>query len=538
MRLIQEIKRYLVGDKKGTLQDKDALYKESLNISVPKERVIIAEKIARFAKRALQFKGTNLEGGLGDLKVPLKDFISSLDEILKSKIKIEENRLFKYDTFTTLLKEADGDNDDNQDDDNEVESQSNQNEGGSGVSQRVREWFNKNCKGVISFTIEEAEAKRLRVEFDKVKSTDFVIDGFDPIIEIIRIFNRAYKIYTTRIISKRSQKVTGGTSGPSAGTAMEYMPLGNGGGEPYRHIKTFNIWEDAVFDILGNREYQEIFDKKTGLRVGDEIRPEKGVALRRFIFDLLDGSKLYGREDGGTSTGIQSKFLEEYFGEVDDKAKNSVTEINEGEDGAGEAAAMQSDINDAAVEVSMSRDNMRILTPGVGYVFTITSETINEEASDNSTQYTFIVTGVKDGYIRLLYFSSIGGLFPMFQNAGNIKRTNIKGDFQGLNVYIASNNGNKLLKHYTKIKKEDFVNLFKKDSQISLNHVVSPNYNTLKKDNIKISSIYWLSKTVDGKKKPFNLEGDSLTRAQQSFDRGSTWMPNIDNSAIVKRYTK
>jgi hypothetical protein len=532
--LYYEVKRYLVGDKKATLNaPTDPLYKESLNISVVKERVIIAEKIARFASRALQFKGTNLEGGLGDLKVPLQDFISSLDIILKSKITVkkEESRLFKYDRFTKLIKEADGDNeDDNKDDDNKDDNK------GSKTSQRIREWFNKNCKGVISFTIEEAEAKRLRIEFDKIKPTDFVIDGFDPIIQLIRIFNRAYKIYTTRIISKRSEKVTGGTSGPSAGTAMEYMPLGSNGAEPYRHIKTFDIWEDAVFDILGNREYQEIFDKKTGLRIGDEIREEKGPKLRQFILDMLDGAKLYGREDGGTSAGIQSKFLEEYFGEVDDSATKQITIINNDEGGA-EAAEVQTDVEGASVEVSMSKsDNVQIQTPGVGNMFTITSDEINE-ANTSDKQFTFIVTSIKDGFINLLYFGSIGGFDAMFQKSGNIKQTNIKGDLQSLNVYKVAGNGNRLLRHYTRIKTSDFTNLIKKGSSITMRYVEGEQYNTVKKVNVKIDGLYWLvKKDTDNKKSPFDLEGDSLERAKTHF--GKFWNPNIAIDAKIQKYVK
>ena len=111
--LYSDIKRYLVGDKKSTLQEKDPLFKENLNISIPKERVVIAEKIARFSKRALQFKGTNLEGGLGDLKTPLLEFIKSLDIILKSEVKTEvKESLFNYSVFISRLNEADESTDD------------------------------------------------------------------------------------------------------------------------------------------------------------------------------------------------------------------------------------------------------------------------------------------------------------------------------------------------------------------------------------------------------------------------------------------
>ncbi len=547
IRLYYEIKRYVVGDKKGTLNaPKDPLYKESLEfLSDKNKRVILAEKIARFyAGRISQLKGTNLEGGLGDLKQPLLDFRTTMESILKP-VKNESKSISNYDDFIRLIKEAEGDDDDDKKDDKKEENDENTGDGsnnkGSKTSQKIREWFNKNCKGVISYSIEEAEAKRLREEFDKVKPTDFVIDGFDPIIQIIRIFNRAYKIYTTRIISKRSQGVTGGTSGPSAGTAMEYMPLGNGGGAPYRHITTFNIWEDAVLDILGNREYQEIFDKKTGLRVGNEVRPEKGVALRKFIFDLLDGGKLYGREDGGSADGIQSKFLEEYFGEVDDKAKNAVNVVNK-EEGGEEASEIQEDVNEGTVEVSATKSsNIKVENLSIGNIFTISSSEINEATGDNK-QYTFMITSIKDGLVHLIYFTSIGALYGLFQNVGNIDTSKIKGEFQQLNIYKAQNNGNRLDRHYTRIRKDQFFNLLKAGSSIKLSHVLNENQmNDIKVVNVNIDSFYWLTKkNKENKKILFNLKDESLQRAMNFFNNPSKWKwaPQLDNKVLIEKYVK
>ena len=548
IRLYYEIKRYVVGDKKGTLNaPKDPLYKESLEfLSDKNKRVILAEKIARFyAGRISQLKGTNLEGGLGDLKQPLLDFRTTMESILKP-VKNESKSISNYDDFIRLIKEAEGDDDDKKDDkkeENDENTGDGSNNKGSKTSQKIREWFNKNCKGVISYSIEEAEAKRLREEFDKVKPTDFVIDGFDPIIQIIRIFNRAYKIYTTRIISKRSQGVTGGTSGPSAGTAMEYMPLGSGGAAPYRHISTFNIWEDAVFDILGNREYQEIFDKKTGLRVGDEIRPEKGVALRRFIFDLLDGGKLYGREDGGGSgegKGIQSKFLEEYFGEVDSQAKSAVTTINT-EEGGGEASEIQEDAEDGKIEVSATNaKNINVQNLSIGNIFTISSSEINEATGD-SKQYTFMITSIKDGFTHLIYFTSIGGLYTLFQNVGNIDVSRIKGEFQELNIYKAQNNGSKLERHYTRVRSDQFFNLLKVGSSIKLKNVVNENQmNDVKVVNVKIDSLYWLTKkNKENKKILFSLKEESLERAMNFFKTSQwKWAPQLDNKVLIEKYVK
>ena len=48
--LYTEINRYLVGDKKSTIQEKDPLYKESLEIISDKnKRIVVAEKMARLS---------------------------------------------------------------------------------------------------------------------------------------------------------------------------------------------------------------------------------------------------------------------------------------------------------------------------------------------------------------------------------------------------------------------------------------------------------------------------------------------------------
>jgi hypothetical protein len=84
--LFMDINRYLVGDKRSTLQELDPLYKESIEIiSDNSKKFIVSEKIARFTKRALQFDGENLYSGLGDLGKPLKEFVDSMKILMKMK---------------------------------------------------------------------------------------------------------------------------------------------------------------------------------------------------------------------------------------------------------------------------------------------------------------------------------------------------------------------------------------------------------------------------------------------------------------------
>jgi hypothetical protein len=300
----REILRFLIGDKKATLNaPADPLYKESFQtISDKNKVVVVAEKIARFSKRALQFDGENLYGSYGNLATPLKDFVESLKLLMKidpkelTGEKKQESRVFGYSGFIRLIKEADD---------------------ATSTSDKIKEYFNENLD-IDAFIIEETEARKIEQEIeDKAKSPkELIIRGMNPIIEIVRIFNRAYKIHTTAIIP------VGTTDGKvNAQTWAEYTAFGYSSGEPsatengpYRNNKIFNQWEQGVFDILADTKYAPIF--AVGTKVDDgsgNIKEGAGVALRQLMLDLLDGDNLYkGDRDGGA----QKAALNKYFGDV------------------------------------------------------------------------------------------------------------------------------------------------------------------------------------------------------------------------------
>jgi hypothetical protein len=311
--LYKEILRYLIGDKKPTLNAPlDPLYKESIEIISDKNKnIIVAEKIARFCRRALQFDGKGLYGSYGDLSTPLKDFVESLKMLMKvepshlGSEKKQESILFKYARFVKLIKEAD---------ENE--------EGEESVSEKIKTYFNENLE-IDDYLILEEEAKKIESEIEKgVQSPKFlVIRGMNPIIEIVRIFNRAYKIHTTSTIP------VGTTDGKvKASTWSEYTAFGYSSGErsatedgPYRNNKIFNMWEDAVMDVLSNTKYAPIFAAQTKIEDGSgNIKEGAGVALRQMMLDFLDGDELYKGEGGKSDGGVQKRALNKYFGEVAD----------------------------------------------------------------------------------------------------------------------------------------------------------------------------------------------------------------------------
>lgn len=151
-----------------------------------------------------------------------------------------------------------------------------------------------------------------------------IIDGMDPVIGILKCFNRAYKLYTVPVIPG------GRTKGAiDRSTFSEYDSFGSSSGEmnayngPFRHKKTYNMWESAVLDIMRDRQFQPIFNAGTKLRVGNVMKPGAGTALRQFMTDIMDGSTLY--KGGRDSAGAQKQLLEKYFG------KESVTDVEEGD---------------------------------------------------------------------------------------------------------------------------------------------------------------------------------------------------------------
>jgi hypothetical protein len=518
-----------------------ALYKEgSLEELSDKGKIkSIAKKIAIFSVTIMKFKGENLALSK-DLNAGIKSFVESFTLIQKVPIfkpegikksdKVNDSFLSNYASFTKLLREADGD--ENEDDDDTPTQSGKAGELPTGsVSEKIKDFFDKNCMGVKAFTISKTEALKISQNLGNTKINKFIINGFDPIIEIIRIFNRAYKIYTVRIISKRSEGVTGGTSGPSAGTAMEYTPLGSDGGAPYRNIKTFDIWEDAVMDIIGNRDNQIIFDKKTVLLVGDEERPEKGVALRRFMFDMLEGEKLYGKEGGGSSKGTQHAFLTEYFGEVGDSVQTQLTTatIGDGTEGNGK---LQKEIDNASIEVRLSKLD-RQPDPKPGTMFTINlTETINDsyrfinEATTEVRQYTFLITENNSGTLGLVYTNSFGGFNSMFTNIGSYTLNKVEGDFQNLKTRITPD---ALVRHYTKIKATDFNQIIKKSSKIKINHTKNEEYQSLINSNeYIINDIFWLTKKdKDNKSIIFEIKDDgediALTKAKKWLNNKGKW---------------
>jgi len=514
--LYNEVNRYLVGDKKATIQEKDKLYNEGIEILNDKNKiVIIAEKIARFSKRALQFQKENLYGGLGDLKVPLQTFVTTLLEINKVPIvTAKKESLFNYSSFleaknilpsgtpnsnpgaTAAVPQggtASGDAQGKEGDDAQGK------EGGD-QSKKILEFFNQTCIEVRAFTATDEEIAKLREELEaKKKEGGEVIMSMDPIIEIMNLFIKAYKLYTVQTITKRSEKV-------DTNTLSEYTSFGGNssdGGDsgrngPYRNNKLFDAWEEGVNEIRKNRKYQVFFTKNAKLRLPTvpdpnpakaddwEIKDNAGINFNRFINDILDGEKLY---KSGSERGKVAVFVDSYFGE------GAVTKNGEGamatldEKDLTDAATLENSKQKLSLELGKINPALKGVDLKANTIFTITYK--NED--DVVKQRTFLIHEVSGGNVYMSY-TLINYYKNKYLNRMNGTQKDIlKGTFP---VNLA--NDGTLAPKYTMVKVNEFDNIFKPNNTITVSSV--DNDGTVTSPVFKgISEIYWLVYTENKK---------------------------------------
>jgi len=96
-----QVYEHLYGKYSKTMSDFDPLVKEELNAgmtSITQETKIFGEKVARSAKRSMQFEGQGFYSGLGEFGEDLKEFNETLKKIMDyyKENPIKENRIFRF----------------------------------------------------------------------------------------------------------------------------------------------------------------------------------------------------------------------------------------------------------------------------------------------------------------------------------------------------------------------------------------------------------------------------------------------------------
>jgi hypothetical protein len=383
----------------------------------------------------------------------------------------------------------------------------------------------------------EEKYKQLRKEVDEIASEtqkSLTLNGIDPVISIVKLFNRAYKLYTVN-------SIPGGRSGGkiSRGVSNEYTPVGgggfSGGGEglsgtngPYRNNKIFNMWESAVLDIFRERKYQPIFDKNTKIRVGNKLVEGAGPIIKKFMNELLDGSKLYkGGKDGA---GAQYEFIDKYFGsEAAESAGKGGLDFDgtkgqqEREETAGKVKSIQLNFEKKEFEIKDVKEFRRS-------IIRIECEMIKEgeEKEENKEKTTnkryFFVIDQKDQEMYVVHSRSFGNLNQY-----------IKNDFskKGIEVSYKESSYNSEVKtdvYLTKMKARTFIKMLQNGSVINLVGHTPDNPSNTPIGNQKTVGKKWLC-TIEGEDiKKYKLDNYSAKDAK-GFDT-STLQAHAKESTI------
>lgn len=554
--LFTEVNRYLVGDKKATLNAAtDPLYKESIEIISDKnKKIVVAEKIARFTKRALQFDGEGLYGGLGETGKSLQSFVESMKSIMtitpteakpteentsttKFKVgdvvkwknkegkevskKIEkvkdgsyyftnkegeeffkqeseltkESVIVKYSNFISYIKEAD---EDTEASDPVVMT----------TSQKIIDYFDKKID-IKEFTLERTEVNKIVANFEKMdkKDGEIVIQGLDPVMEIVKIFNRAYKLHTTQVIP------TGRSGGKvSNKTFMEYTSFGGGGpetagasGGPYRNNAIFNQWENAVLNIMESTKYQKLFRSETELKSETgKVIEKAGLYLGKFMRDMLDGDTLY-------KTGAQNKFIEKYFGEIPDGSSTTLEGSDDDKENNKNSTSMPDPLN---LQFKKDPIKMEKLEEMLGSFFA--SGTKDDKGKDK--QIYFYVQSVDSGFAYVTYCESFNFFKRYIKESGQtLKGDNFKGSLER-SIQVDAKNGEEG-EYQIRATKIKLVDLIDKDGKFILTG--------------KNFTIKYLTKYSDKKNKP----SQSVTSETEEMSIQTCYtLCNVDNENKLTRY--
>lgn len=241
-----------------------------------------SNSLVRLAKLTLNLNnkkiGNNLEKHIKSFNKNIKDII---DIDLERKLKFE-NRLMKYDTFMMINEKS--------------------------TNKKIKETFYSNVI-LDNWVVDENKAEDIKQTVENSSKNVKKID-IDPVLNIVKLFNRAFKVYTTLTIpsgrtdGKVSNRVFRRYTNLSGSTGTPQRP----GVGPFKINKVFDKFESEIQDIIKDERYKVIFNKDTEVELGDGRKVKGGgKILLNFIQSLLDGSTLYNGN-------AQNKFFKEYFG--------------------------------------------------------------------------------------------------------------------------------------------------------------------------------------------------------------------------------
>lgn len=383
------------------------------------------------------------------------------------------------------------------------------------VWEKIRLFWESKCKSTSRFILDRTESDKIRDNVENLKEGGrFCINGMDPVIQIARLFNRAYKIYTTNTITRRSDGKV------DARTWEEYDSFGgssgsiNGWNGPFRNKKIFNIWENAVMKIIADRKYEFVFSSKTALRMPKVSNPKKdsdfemregaGAKLRNYILDMLDGDELY---KSGSDRGAQAKFLEKYFGKIDETKTEPLT-ITEKE--GKENQEMADKISEAAIKLKFSK-GMNIKEMKKGMEFSIVGQIKEGDRMVKVRRFFFVHDVFSNGYSYLSLANTFAYHKVLIEQLPNeeevdkrvkeISRGDMsEEDYITKQSFRKGNEERSYTPKYTKSK--NILDILKIGATVKLK--TTDNDRNIQEEVIKIENVYWISMSEGNAQVPYN----------------------------------
>jgi len=582
--LYREVNYWMVGKKKSSfnytpdkLMENEDLSKKKIGSNLKKDTPEIitsngkeyylsdmAWKISKFALRAYQVDAADLYDVLDAVSAPTKNFVNTLRSI-NGEVSTNENKLYRYDNFINSLNElldpetekeinaSDEERDTNKPLENDDDDDKKLSPVATGsVSEKIKDFFDRNCKTVRSYVMDKAEVEKVCSNFDKIAEQNketFVIPGMDPIIQIVRLFNRAYKLYMTKTISKR----TGGKVASSV--YNDYTTFGgnntsgenlNGWAGPFRNNRIFNVWEDKVLEIMGDKKYEFIFSNSTSLRLPKvpnpqspedyELRKGAGAKLRDFINDMLDGDDLY---KSGSDKGAQKKFIEKYFGTLSDneiKKDLSIPGSNDSE--------INSDVSESIENGKQIVKFTRNVNPEEkwtkGMLFILSVELTKEDGKTTTGQRYIMIEGPNSiSYSKTMFFYD--KLITKSENKDKLdgrKWVIEKGDLDKLEMR-SSGTDNAFDIRYSKTKQLLDI-IFKKNNKVEITYNTTKDKDVEKSEIFTIKDILWLCSEEGDKKNVFtaNISDENYKKTQQMYGNGSPMTAAQNVKQIIDSNTR
>jgi hypothetical protein len=392
------------------------LIKEDVNIND------VSKSISLFGRILLAYKDDiGLTGSYGKAGESMKIFINSfvkLQTILKSTDVPKKESLHRYFDFNIILEK-------NQ------------------YSEQIKEKFNEIFTEEVKAHFEISDSRKVEIEksIKERPQGELVFTDADPIIEIVRLFNRAWRIHTPGVIPSGR---TGGRVSNSVFREYEDLGSGNGtpdspGSGPYRNIELFDQWNEVVQDVLSDTKYRPIFSEYAVFRFVNEETGQEGDPIERggktllkFVNELLSESKMYKK-------GAMNNFIEEYFKLSDKQVEkmggqsfdpSDLTKNSEVVDSIKDTEVIYKKLDSVA---SLGNDLHKIFTGDKKSEFEGLSFKVKLKVDDKSDTYYFKYISTENNY-PILVFSKVNFPYDLTQIKGrDINKANIP-----INIYLSS----------------------------------------------------------------------------------------------------